>query len=98
MKQYYRENVRKEQILSPTHGLFDDLQYMSFQCFLTYVMCPCAQVKDLKALLQHDRTHFEEEMCEEGEKNITVYKNVKDSGSTRVSRDIHSSQIQFKPF
>lgn len=98
MKQYYSEKVRKEQILSPTHGLFDDLQYVSFQCFLTYVMCPCAQVKDFKTLLQNDRTHFEEEMCEEGEKTIRLYKNVKGSRSTRVNRDIHSFQIQFKPF
>nr|XP_046227124.1 TNFAIP3-interacting protein 3-like [Scatophagus argus] len=41
------------------------------------------KVKDLKSLLQHDHSRFEEEMCGV-EKNITLYKQVKDKESARA--------------
>ncbi|XP_035511812.1 TNFAIP3-interacting protein 1-like [Morone saxatilis] len=57
------------------------------------------KVEDLKALLQHDYSHFEEETCEEGEKNITLYKKDKErtwTGDRDVSSELLKAQKEAK--
>ncbi|XP_076577701.1 TNFAIP3-interacting protein 1-like [Chaetodon auriga] len=51
------------------------------------------QLQQLKALLQHEHSHFEEEACEEGGKSITSCKRVKDKESTSTGDVDISSEL-----